>query len=156
MRRKIPVEAYAYYVSLGQARSYESVAKHFDVSKRSVTKLAAREGWQAKLAISQQQVREKAEAKAQETLEEMNERHLKTMRLVQHKALEVICSLPLSTAMEAVRSLTWGLDRERLIRGEPTDRTALDMEQVIRGEYQRWMSRGDEKVEECNGEPTAQ
>jgi hypothetical protein len=41
--------------------------------------------------------------------------------------------------MDAVRALSMAVRDERLIRGEPTDRSAIDVEEVIKREYQRWM-----------------
>ncbi|MHC4946472.1 MAG: hypothetical protein ACYTG7_25965 [Planctomycetota bacterium] len=74
-----------------------------------------------------------------ETLEQMSERHIKVCKLIQGKALEALKSMPLSTAMEAVRALDLAIKQERLIRGEPTDRSAVNIEDVIRREYDRWL-----------------
>ena len=78
-----------------------------------------------------------------ETLEGMNDRHLQTLRVVQRKALETLRTMPLSTAMEAVRALDMSIAKERLIRGEPTDRTA-SVEEVIKHEYENWLTQGDD------------
>jgi hypothetical protein len=60
--------------------------------------------------------------------------------------------MPLQTAMEAVRALDVGIRQERLIRGEPSDRTAIQVEDVIRREYSRWMAAaGDEPEETGHG-----
>jgi hypothetical protein len=34
--------------------------------------------------------------------------------------------------------------QERLARGEPTDRAAIDVESVIKREYERWLVRSDD------------
>ena len=47
--------------------------------------------------------------------------------------------MPLDTAMEAVRALDISIKQERVIRGEPADRTAVSVEDAIRTEYQRWL-----------------
>ncbi len=60
----------------------------------------------------------------------MNERHLKTLRLIQRKALEALASMPLGTAMEAVRALDISIAKERLVRGEPSDRTGVALHVV--------------------------
>jgi len=136
---RIPPDAFEYYVSLGPDRSYERVAAEFGVSKRAVTKAAARQGWQQRVIELERKARESAEQKALESLEGMNLRHLKALKIVQGKALEALRSMPLSTAMEAVRALDLAIRQERLIRGEPSDRTAISIEEVIRREYERWM-----------------
>ena len=70
----------------------------------------------------------------------MNERHLKSARIVQGKALEALRGTPLETAMAAVKALDTGIRQERLIRGEPGERTAISVEETIRSEYERWMT----------------
>ena len=139
MSGKIPPDALEYYLVLGPDRSYQKVADHYGVSKRAVTKLAARERWQDKVIELERKAREGAEKKALESLEGMNLRHMRSLKVVQGKALEALRSMPLSTAMEAVRALDMAIRQERLIRGEPSDRTAISVEEVIRREYERWM-----------------
>ena len=139
MSGRIPPDALEYYLALGPDRSYQKVADHFGVSKRAVTKLAARERWQEKVVELERKARESAEKKALESREGMNLRHLKSLKIVQGKALEALRSMPLTTAMEAVRALDMAIRQERLIRGEPSDRTAISVEEVIRREYERWM-----------------
>ena len=46
-RRKIPQDAFTYYMALGPGWSYAQVAVHYGVTKRAVTKIATRERWQA-------------------------------------------------------------------------------------------------------------
>ena len=58
MSGKIPSDAFEYYVSLGPGRSYRSVAEHYEVTKRAVTKHAAREGWAERLDKIEQEARE--------------------------------------------------------------------------------------------------
>ena len=139
MRRKLPLEAYAFYLSLGQARSYDTVGRHFKVSKRAVTNLARKERWQEKVAAADEKARARASERAQESVEEMNERHLKTAQLIQRKALETLRESTIVGAMDAVKALVMGVRDERLIRGEPTDRSAVNIEEIIRREYERWM-----------------
>lgn len=140
MAKRIPPDALEFYLALGPERSYQRVADHYGVSKRAVTKLAARERWQEKLIELERKAHEGAEKKALESLEGMNLRHLKSLKVVQGRALEALRSMPLSTAMEAVRALDMSIRQERLIRGEPSDRTAISVEEVIRREYERWMA----------------
>jgi len=152
MARKLPQNAFDFYASLGPDRSYQVVADHFAVTKRAVTNRARKEQWQQRVAEIEARVRQKSEQRLMEALEDMNERHIKSLRIVQARALEALRSMPLQTAMEAVRSLDIAIRHERLIRGEPSDRTALQVEDVIRREYSRWMVvEGDESQEGGNG-----
>ncbi len=139
MSSRIPPDAFEHYFGLGTERSYQKVADHFGVSKRAVTKLASREHWQERAIQLERTAREGAEKKTLESLEGMNLRHLKSLKVIQGKALEALRSMPLSTAMQAVRALDIGIRQERLIRGEPSDRTAISVEEVVRREYERWM-----------------
>lgn len=139
MSGRIPPEAFQFYLGLGPDRSYQRVADQFGVSKCAVTKLAMRERWQERVEDLERKAREGAEQKALESLEAMNLRHLKSLKVVQGKALEALRSMPLATAMEAVRALDMSIRQERLIRGEPSDRTAISVEEVIKREYERWM-----------------
>ncbi len=41
-----------------------------------------------------------------------------------------------------MRALDLAIRQERLIRGEPSDRTAISVEDVVRREYERWMVPG--------------
>ncbi|HVS08623.1 MAG TPA: hypothetical protein VMS76_02020 [Planctomycetota bacterium] len=134
MNRKIPPDAFAYYFSLGPGRSYQAVAEKYGVSKRAVTLLAARENWQARLAEQEQKARESANQKVLESLEEMDSRHLKTARFLQSKGIEALKGMPLDNATAAVRAIVAGLEKERLIRGEPTERTE-NVEALIKREY---------------------
>ena len=144
MSGKIPPDALEYYLALGADRSYQKVADHYGVSKRAVTKHAARDRWQDKLIEFERKAREGAEKRALESLEGMNLRHLKSLKIIQGKALEALRSMPLATAMEAVRALEMAIRQERLIRGEPSERTAVSVEEVIRREYERWMTPEEE------------
>ena len=48
--RKIPADAFDYYVGLNEERSFEKVAQHVGVSKRAITDCARRENWTERLA----------------------------------------------------------------------------------------------------------
>jgi hypothetical protein len=139
MNRKIPPEAVTYYYGLGPGRSYEKVAAHYGVSKRAVVDLAKRENWQAAVEELDRKARERAEQKVLETNDEMNERQLKVFRYIQSRAIETLKALPLETAVEAVKAYTTAAEKERLIRGEPTDRTAINLEEIVKSEYRRLM-----------------
>ena len=150
MTRRLGPGAFDYYLGLGSARSHQAVAQKHGVSKRAVTRLAVKERWRERLAELEEKARLGAEQKTLETLEAMNERHLKALRVIQMKALRALKDMSLRSAMEAVRALDLAIRQERLVRGEPTDRTALGVEEIIRREYAQWMTQDDE--EETNEE----
>ena len=142
MVAKVPPDAFEYYFGLGPRRSYQLVADHFGLSKRSITKKAQSERWQERIVERERKIQIRTEEQAVESLEAMNTRHLKSLRVIQGKALEALRGMPLSTAMEAVRALDLAIRNERLIRGEPSDRTEVSIESQIRSEYERWMEKG--------------
>jgi hypothetical protein len=151
MNRKLPPDTFAHYFSLGPGRSYKAVAVHYGVSKQAVTKLAHRENWQSRLEGIERQARHKLDENALESLDGMNQRHLKTLQVIQRKALETLKTMPLASAMEAVRALDMTIGKERLVRGEPTDRAEVNVEDVIRREYDRWLVRDGAAAVERNG-----
>ncbi len=138
MTNKIGIDAFEFYASLGPSRSYQAVADRYGVSKRAVTKKATKENWQQRIVDRERKALEAVDKKAIETLEQMSDRHLKVCKLIQRKALEALRSMPLTTAMDAVKALDLTIKQERLVRGEPTDRTA-SVEEVIKREYDRWL-----------------
>jgi hypothetical protein len=147
-RKRIPPDAFEIYMSLGPSRSYQAVADRVGVSKRAVTDRAAKERWKEKLDQLEAKARQGAEQRMVETLEEMNSRHLKSLRLIQARAIEALRSMTLESAMDAVRALDVSVRQERLIRGEPSERAAVQVEEVIRREYSRWMTDGGDDGQE--------
>lgn len=137
-KRKIGADAFAYYMSLGPSGSYEAVAQKYGVSKRAVVKLARKERWQEKLEEIQKKARQGATEKALESLSAMNDRHLKSLRFLQSKAIEALRSMPLDTAIAAARALDLAIRNERIIRGDAGDGGSV--EQLIKSEYERWMT----------------
>ena len=123
MNRKLPEDAFDFYFSLGPGRSYDAVAKKFGVSKRSVTTLAAKEDWQGRLASLHQRARERSDAKAIETLEQMSERHIKALQFVFARGIETLRATAMESAADAVRAILSAIKHERLVRGEATERT---------------------------------
>jgi len=119
---KLGPDAFACYVT---TRSYEAVAKKFGVSKRTVVRSAKRGDWQRRLEAVEKEARERVEKKLVETIEAMDTRHLKSLRVIQGKSLEALRAMPIDSAMDAVRALDLAIRQERVIRGEPGERTDI-------------------------------
>ncbi|MBK8172776.1 MAG: hypothetical protein IPK60_20900 [Sandaracinaceae bacterium] len=144
MNRRIPPDAFSFYFSLGPKRSFEAVAKKYEASKRGVAEVAKREQWKERIASLEARARAAADEKALETLEAMNERHLKEARFLQSKGIERLKDTLDSVAVKAV---TAGIQLERLIRGQATERTE-NLEHVIRRECDRWLVRDGDGADE--------
>ena len=140
MTRKIPGDAFQAYFATGPERSYQELANRYGVSKRSITRLATKENWSERMRKIEREARERADRRAGETLDEMNERHLRIAKAIQAKALESLRSLPMEKAIEAVRALDLGVRQERLVRGEPTERQA-NVEEITRQEIRELLVR---------------
>lgn len=139
MNRKLPPDAFDFYISLGLSRSYAAVGRKYGVSKVAVTNRATKEGWQKRVQEIEARARAASDEKAVETMEAINTRHLKSARVIQAKALEALRSMSLDTAMDAVKALHLGVRQERLVLGEPTDRSAVNVEEIIKREYEKLM-----------------
>ena len=150
----MPADCFDYYVGLGADRSYQAVADHFGVSKTAVVNKATKENWQERVDRLEANAREAADQKLGESLEQMAVRHLRSYKAVQAKALETLKNMSLDNAMDAVRALDLAVKGERLTRGEPSDRTALSVEDAIRREFDRWTVIEDEN--ECVDDGEAQ
>lgn len=156
MNRKLPPDAFDFYQALGQSRSYQAVADRYRVTKRAVTLLAAREQWQERVLELERKARVRSDEKAVESLEEMNTRHLKVLRFIQSRSIETMKSTPLDSAMDAVRAYALSVDKERLIRGEPTGRAEIDLAQLVKRESERWMVLVEAKPGEAKTEQAAE
>lgn len=139
MRNRIPPGAFEYYASLGIDRSYAKVATRYGVTKRAILRCAKREDWQRRVDELDVKARDASEKRAVESIEQMNDRHLRAMKIIQAKALEALKSLSLETAFEAIRALDMATKSERLIRGEPSGRTEISLEETLKREYERWL-----------------
>ena len=149
MNRKIPPDAFEFYFSLGAERSYEALAQKYGVTKRAVSKLAAKERWQERLRDLERKARERADERVLETLEDVSARHLKVLRFIQNKAIEALKSMPLDSAMDAVRAYHSSVEKERLIRGEPSERTEMSLEEITKRELRTLLVRSEEGGEDA-------
>jgi hypothetical protein len=68
MSGNLPVDAFAYYVALGDARSYAAVADNYGVSKTTVANRATEEDWQGRLEAIEEGVRRNLDASAVDAL----------------------------------------------------------------------------------------
>jgi len=151
--RKIPPEAFDFYFSLGPGRSYQAVAERYQVSKRAVTTLALRDDWQGRLRELEEKAREEADRKKLQTLEAVHDRHMKALRMVFAKGVEALNRMAIDSPADAMKAIQLAIREERVAIGEPTDRTAVSVEEKIRSEYERWMTiqGGDEADEDAAG-----
>lgn len=147
MIRRIPPDAFEYYISLGEDRSYQKVADHFEFTKRAIQNCAHRENWPRRLEQIERESRERTDKRLGETLDDIRERHLKTLRAMNARALEALKTYPISSGMDAIRAAEAAIKLERLIVGEPTDRNAVSVEEVIKREFSRWIDDEDEDDE---------
>jgi hypothetical protein len=134
VNRKIPSDAFDFYFALGPGRSYEAVAKKFSVSKRAITTVASKEKWQERIATAQRTARERSDTKAVETLEDMHDKHVKALQFVFAKAIEALRTMPINTAMDAVKAIEIVVKQERLLRGDGNERTKSSVEEIIKRE----------------------
>ena len=140
MGKRIPEDAFEQYYLLGPERSYRRLASSLAVSKQAIAKKAKRESWQGRVLERDRKMQAAVASKVEGTLEALNERHLRILRGIQARALEVLKKMPLNTGMEAVRALELSIKQERLILGEPSDRTAVSVEETVKREFENWMN----------------
>jgi len=139
MTQRIPENAFDFYVSLGPTRTYEAVAAHFGVSRPGVSKKATKERWSERLDKIELEVQERIDERLVGEMEDMRLRHMKTVRAMMGRALKGLQQFPLTNGMEAIRAAEMTIKLERLIVGEASERTEVSVEQVIKGEMERWL-----------------
>lgn len=139
MSQRIPIGAFEHYVSLGNGRSYDQVANHFGVTKRAVTKAAARERWSERLEKIERDAQTRVDEKLTESLEQMHLRHTKMLRAMASRAVKALQEYPLTSGMEGLRAAEAVIKLERLVAGEVTERGVSSVEVLIRSEYDQIM-----------------
>jgi len=137
--KKLPDEAFAFYLAQGAGRSHLGVARHFDVDKKTVTNRAIKENWKDRVAEHDRQRRAETEKRAGESVSAMDDRHLKVAGYIQGKAIETLKSMPLDSAMDAVKAYKLAAEMERMIRGRPNEQSVADLEKKIIAEHERWL-----------------
>jgi hypothetical protein len=89
------------------------------------------------------------------TIEATYEQHMKALRMVFAKGVQALNRMVLETPAEALKAIQLAIREMRVALGEPTDRTAVSVEETIRREYERWMvaTGGDELADSDLAEP---
>lgn len=131
--KRVPKTAFEDYVAMGDDRSYSALARRYGVSRTAVANRARREDWQERLAEADARARQRAQEKAVNDLEEVYARHLKEVRFLQARALQVLKDQPPERGIRAASALAIAWKHELLLLGEPTERTA-SVEELIRHE----------------------
>lgn len=139
MSRKIPEDAFERYVALGERRSYQVLALDLGVSKRAVSKCAAREKWTERLTKIERTARERSDQKITETIEQMRERHIVTVKIIHARALTGLKQFPIDNAMDAVRAAELAIKLERLVKGDSTERSEMTIEEITKRELRAWL-----------------
>lgn len=154
---RIPDDAFERYVAMGPMRSYRELARTLCVSKRAISKHATREDWAGRFAKIDAESRARSDVRIAETLDESRERHLRSLKAVQGRALEALKRFPLNTAAEAVNALEKAIKLERLILGEPSERGELAVAEITRRELDTLLVADDEgdDDDEIEGETKA-
>jgi len=116
---RLPIDAFAQFVAMGPQRSYAALARQLGVTKRSVSRLAVRDQWQERLDKIESDARIQLDAKLAESIQAVNSRHVKTARLIMAKGIEALRSMPLQSAMAAVKAIEIAIKVERLVLVEP-------------------------------------
>jgi hypothetical protein len=137
--KKLPDEAFAFYLAQGAGRSHQGVATHYGVDKKTVTNRAVAENWKDRVAEHDRQRRAEAEKRAGESISAMDERHLKVAGYIQGRSIETLKSMPLDSAMDAVKAYKLAAEMERMIRGRPNEQSVADLEKKIIAEHERWL-----------------
>ena len=147
--RKLPMESFEMYISMGIDRSYQAIADHYKVTKVAVTNRARRDKWQDRLAAMEDQVRREFEEAARSEMKAVRDRQLQAARALQGKALEVLRDLPPERAIKAGPSLKIGWAHELLLLGEPTVRNA-SVEEITRNEVRELLTESDDDWEDSS------
>ena len=135
--KKIHDDAFAFWVLLGEDRTYAQVAAKYGVSQRAVVKAAARERWAERLAEVEKAAREQADKKLAEGRAEMLVRHRRMLQAMAARAIKAISEYPLTSGMEGMRAAETVIKLERLVAGEASERTEHTVASVTRQEIDR-------------------
>lgn len=151
MAKKLPSDAFAYYLSLGVGRSHEAVGAKYGVTKRTVTRRAAKECWAKRVEEAERKGQRKAEAKATESIAAMHERHIMMLRAVQTRALRAVQDHPLTSGIQGMRMVEMAIKMERLIRAEPNEQDRDEKAAELAGTVRGFLAEMDRSVPKPEG-----
>jgi hypothetical protein len=146
--KKIPEDAFAFYVAMGPERSYDAVARKYSVSKRAVVKHAGRAKWVERLAAIEVETRRLTDQKLADELHSINMQHGKLLKAMASRVASGLANFQLNSAMEAMRGAEIVIKLQRLIAGAPSENTALSIERVTRDELARLVTTEPETDED--------
>lgn len=155
MRNRIPADAFEFYRGLGPGRSYAAVAAKYGVSVRGIAKRASKEDWRGRLARIEAEARSRMDSRAAADRHEVDERHLRTARVVVARGLEALRTMPLHSAVAAVRAIEAGVRMERAVLGvdrKPDDAT-LQWSSILEEVRQRAEAREASKAAQVPAAP---
>jgi hypothetical protein len=145
---KLPSDAFAMYTAMGPERSYQAIADHFKVSKRTVTRTAVREDWMGRLSEIEKKTREMTDAKLVSDLHEMQLRHRKLLRAVGARAAKAISDFPLESGMEGIKAAEIAIKLERLLAGEHNEHSHVSIETTTKRELERFIAPAPGSIED--------
>ena len=87
--------------------------------------------------------REAGDKKKVESLQAAKEQHLQALRLVLGKGIEALHQMAIRTPRDAIAAIGLAVREIRVELGEPSERTAVSIEDTIRNECQRWLVHED-------------
>ena len=148
--KRLPPEAFEHYLSLGPGRSYGAVAEKFGVSKATVLRHAEKNRWQERLREAEVAVREESKKKSVDILQVVKERQLAEARVLEHRALEALKTLPPEKAGKAAMMLQIAWRHELLLLGEASERTELTIEEVTQREMRTLLRRVEVEDDEAD------
>lgn len=88
--KKLPVEAFGFYVGLGSDRSYGDVAERYKVSTKTVSRLASKEKWQERILRINEEALAKAEEKSAIALQRTETSKLELKATLQEALTDVM------------------------------------------------------------------
>lgn len=137
---KVPEDAFAFFVALGSGRTYDEVAKRYQVSKRTVTRAAAREKWTERLVGIEERTRQLTDERLVDTLHERDMRHRRIVMAMAARAAKALQTHELTSCMEGAKVAELAIKLERLISSQPAEAMTISVEKATRDELARFLT----------------
>ncbi len=148
---RLPEDSFERYFAMGPQRSYSALGKALGVSKRAVSKRARRENWAGRMAKIDRESRERSDEWLADALDEMRSRHLRSLKAIQGIAIQALKTYPLNSASEAVSALAKAITLERLVAGEASTRTEIEIGELTRREVESLLEVEDDDAVDDDG-----